>query len=354
MVGISGREPACILPLRIEVTKVLGPGNPFWAHARCRLWIALRDGKPVGRIAGIVDEAHQRAHADLTAFFGFFESIDDPDVSDALFAAVSDWARTEGCDRLRGPMNPGINEECGLLVSGFDRPNAVMMPHAPPHFARLVEKAGFSKAKDLVAFDIALADSPSDRLDRFRKAAARRAKDVELRRVTKSNLASLLPALKEIYNSAWERNWSAVPMSPGEIDFLAERLKPLLLDGLVWLAEAGGEPAGLLLAVPDVNEALAPLRGRLLRPALIGALPMLLGWRIPTRFRLIALGVTAKHRGRGIEGMMFAETLAAAKRLGFERCEASWVLEDNRAVHQLAGIFHGRIAQVLRIYDRSI
>jgi len=340
--------------LGVEVTKVLGPENPFWSHACRRLWIAERDGKPVGRIAAIIDETHQRIHSDRTAFFGFFESVDDPAVARALFDAAGNWARTRGCDRLLGPMNPSINEECGLLVSGFERPNAVMMPHNPPFFPALIEGAGFSKAKDLVSFDIALADCPAEWLERFKMAAARRARNVKLRGVTTANLGSLLPALKEIYNAAWERNWCSVPMTPGEIDVLAARLTPLVLDGLVWLAEVEGKAAGLLLAVPDVNEALKPLRGRLMRPAFLGALPVLLGWRRPRRFRLIALGVKAEHRGRGIEGMMFAETLAAARRLGFERCDASWVLEDNRAVHQLAAVFHGRIVQGFRIYARPI
>jgi GNAT superfamily N-acetyltransferase len=164
----------------------------------------------------------------------------------------------------------------------------------------------------------------------------------------------MLPALKAIYNEAWERNWSAVPMSGPEIDFLAQRLKPLLVEGLVWLAESSGQPAGLLLAIPDVNEVLGPLRGELLRPALLRALPVLLGWRRPRRFRLVALGVSSPYRRRGIEGMMFAETLAAARRLGFERCEASWILEDNQAVQQMVAVFEGVEVQRYRLYGREI
>ena len=354
MVGISGAEPACVLPLRMEVVSVLGADNPFWAQARRSLWIAERDGRAVGRIAGVVSDEHQRLHGSRTAFFGYLESIDDAEVVRGLLEAVSRWARARGCDRLLGPMNPGINEECGLLVSGFERPNSVMMPHTPPHLPRLLEAEGFRKAKDLLVYDIDLARSPADRLDRFRKAAGRRAGDVRLIAVTPGNLARRLPALKRIYNEAWERNWCAVPMSGPEIDFLAKRLKPLLLDGLVWLAEAAGQPAGLLLAIPDVNEALGPLRGELLRPALIQALPMLLGWRRPKRFRLVALGVCAAQRRRGIEGMMFAETLAAAQRLGFVRCEASWILEDNRPVQQMVELFNGTEVQRYRIYDRTV
>jgi GNAT superfamily N-acetyltransferase len=143
-------------------------------------------------------------------------------------------------------------------------------------------------------------------------------------------------------------------MTSEEIDFLAERLEPLLVPGLVWMATVDGAPAGLLLAVPDLNEALGPLRGSLLTPALLGALPMLLGWRRPQRFRLIALGVLEQYRGRGLEGWMFAETLLAAEAMGFTGCEASWVLEDNLPVHQLAGLFSARITRRYRIYDRVL
>jgi GNAT superfamily N-acetyltransferase len=354
MVGISGAQAACVLPLRLEVTGVLGSANPFWSQARRRLWIAERHGRAVGRIAGIVSDEHQRTHGPGTAFFGYLECEDDPEAAGALFDTVAGWARAEGCRHLLGPMNPNINEECGLLVSGFERANSVMMPHTPPHLPRLVETAGFVKAKDLLVYDIDLARSPIERLDRFRKAAGRRAPEVRLTAVTRSNLARMLPALKAIYNEAWERNWSAVPMSGPEIDFLAQRLKPLLVEGLVWLAESSGQPAGLLLAIPDVNEVLGPLRGELLRPALLPALPMLLGWRRPRRFRLVALGVSSPHRRRGIEGMMFAETLAAARRLGFERCEASWILEDNRAVQQMVAVFDGVEVQRYRLYGREI
>lgn len=354
MVPLSGSEPACVLPLRDEIVGVLSDHNPFWAHARRQLWIAERGGIPVGRIAGIVDAEHQRVHGDRTGFFGFWECADDAEAAGLLLGAAADWVRAQGCERIRGPMNPSINEECGLLVEGHERPNAVMMPHNPPHLARYMESHGFLKAKDLVAFDIALQDSPGEKLDAFREAAARRAPDVRLIPVTRANLMALLPALKQIYNVAWERNWSAVPMTGPEIDFLAQRLRPLLVKGLVWLAESKGQPAGLLLAVPDVNEVLGPLRGHLLRPALLRALPVLLGWRQPRCFRLIALGVTAAHRRRGLEGMMFAETLAAARRLGFRRCEASWVLEDNRPVHRLAALFGGRIKKVYRLYDKVL
>ena len=346
--------PAAVLPLVAEVTKVLSDANPFWKRAERSLWIASREGRAVGRIAAILDPLHESLHGERCAYFGFFESIDDPGVAHALFHVAAEWSRQRGARRLRGPLNPNINEECGLLVEGFDLPNAVMMPHNPPFYPGLAESAGFAKSKDLVAFDILVSNSPSDRLQRIRDIVRKRVPGLALKAITRRNLRPNLPDLTRIYNDAWERNWSAVPMTADEIRFLADRLEPLLVEGLVWVATVEEQPAGLLLMVPDINPALRPLRGRLLTPALVGALPMLLGWRRPRRFRLIALGVTPTHRRRGLEGWMFAEGVEAARRHGFTECEASWVLEDNLPVHQLAAQFHGRVTRRYRIYDRVI
>jgi len=354
MVTLSGPESTGVLPLQQEVIAVLGNSNPFWTHAQRCLWIAERDGRVVGRIAGIIDPTHQKIHQDQTAFFGFLDCIDDPLVAEALFQAVILWSRDLGCNRLRGPMNPSINEECGLLISGFERPNAVMLPYSAPYLPKRIEECGFSGVKDLKVIEITLSDGPMERLTRLKKGVIARLKDVRLVSVTRSTLALHLPELKEVYNSAWEKNWGAVPMTSSEINFLATRLRPLLVDGLVWLAEVGGKPAGFLLAVPDVNEALGPLRGQLLSFSLIRALPILMGWRRPKKFRIVALGVTAAYRRQGIEGLLFAETLSAGLRLGFKECEASWVLEDNYGVHQLAEVFCGRTVQHYRIYERSI
>ena len=349
---ISGSEPQCVLPLVVEVKRVLSDSNPYWRHAARQLWVVTRRGRLVGRVAAILDEAHAEAHGERCAFFGFFEAENDPAVTALLMATVERWAMERGAVRVRGPMNPNINEECGLLVEGFDRPNAVMMPYNPPWFGPGLEAAGYQKAKDLLAFDLELRDSPRPRLLQLRDVMRRRFRDVSLEAVTSRNLATVLPSLKSVYNAAWERNWSALPMTADEIDFLAARLKPLLLEGLVWMAMVKGEAVGLLLAVPDVNEVLGPMRGRLISPALIRALPVLLGWRRPARMRLIALGVTEACRGRGLEGWMFAETLLAAEAMGITGCEASWVLEDNIRVHRLTGLFQGKVTRRYRIYDR--
>lgn len=347
-------DPHWVAPLESEVHRVLAPTNPFFQHAAMQLWVARRGGRTVGRIAALVDETHHAVHGERVAHFGFFESVDDPAVGGALFEAAFVWTRTHGLTRILGPMNPSINDECGLLVDGFDSPPVLMTTYSPPHHARLVEAAGFRKAKDLFAFHIDLAGAPQARLERLAAGFDRRQPELTIRQVTQRSLAADVPKLKRVYNEAWERNWGAIPLTDGEINLLVERLKPLLLDGLVWLAETQDEVAGFLLALPDANEFLQPMRGRLLSPGLFRALPYLLGWKRPRQFRLIALGVRAPFRQRGIEAAMFARTLRAAMQLGFQGCEASWVLEDNQPVQRLLEAFSARRYKTYRLYERSL
>ena len=343
-----------VAPLDSELHRVLGPANPFFQHARTQLWVASRAGRDVGRIAAFVDAAHNTVQGARTAHFGFLESEADSAITGALFQAALAWAKAAGMNRVVGPMNPSINDECGLLVAGGDRPPVLMMTYNPPYLPALVEAAGFTKEKDLLAFHIDLAAAPQERLDRLAAGFRRRQPRLTVRPITKASLRADVPQLKRIYNEAWERNWGAVPLSEGEINLLAERLKPLLVDGLVWLAEQGGEVAGFLLALPDANEVLHPLRGRLLSPGLGRALPYLLGWRQPRLFRLMALGTRVEFRQRGLEAMMFAETLRKARQLGFVGCEASWILEDNEPVIRLLGAFSARAYKTYRIYARAL
>lgn len=349
----SGRHPLWVAPLFDEFRAVLGPDNPFWRRAEAALWVASRGGADVGRLAAIHDPEHARIHGGRTGFFGFFESVPDPAVARLLMDAALGWLRARGLATVQGPFSPNINEECGLLVEGFDESPSLLTVHNPPEYPALLEGLGLRPAKDLVAFEIRLADSPASRLNRFREAVRRRSR-VHWRPLTRRSLAADLPAIRRIYNEAWERNWGAIPMNPEELDFLVARLRPLLVDGLAWLAECDGEPAGLLVSLPDLNPQLRPLRGRLLTPHTLEALPYLLGWRHPEQFRLLVLGVRERFRGRGIEAALFAETLRRARQLGYRRCEASWVLEDNEPVHRLASLFQGRIHRRFRIYQRDL
>lgn len=343
-----------VAPLEMDLARVFTQANPLLEHAEMQLWVARQDGRDVGRIAGIWDRHYTQRHAKPTAFFGFFESLPDPAVSSALFSAVNDWARARGLTRLLGPMNPTNNEVCGLLVDGFGEPPAFMMPYNPPEYPGLLEADGFRKARDLLAFFIDLAEAPLDRLNRLADKTRQRCPEVRFRPVRRRSLGVDLALIKEVYNEAWEDNWGFVPMTDAEINFMAARLKPLFVEGLVWLAETSDGPVGFLLAMPDYNEVLKPLRGRLLSPRLPRALPYLLGWRGTRNCRVPIMGVKKTYRGRGLEAVMLAEGFKTGFRLGFKTAEASWVLEDNAAMCRFMQIFGGRVSKTYRLYEREV
>ncbi|MFN3410375.1 MAG: GNAT family N-acetyltransferase [Limisphaerales bacterium] len=351
--GIYANDPRWVAPLLTDLRKVFSPANPLFQHAEMQLWVARRGGRDVGRVAGIIDRNYNEFHGGREAFFGFFECEQVPATALALLDQVRAWAAARGMDRLLGPMNPTTNDECGLLVDGFDTPPVLMMPYNPPYYAELLAVAGFAKAKDLLAFDFKLADAPLARYARFKEKAWKRGTALTISPITRRNLAAQLVKVKAVYNTAWEKNWGFVPMTDAEMDFMAARLKPLLTEGLAFVAESGAEPVGFLLALPDFNEALQPLRGRLLSPGLFRALPYFLGWRTPRYVRVLTLGVKAEWRRRGVEALMLAEGLETGVRLGFERVEASWILEDNLEVRRVIEMFGGTAYKTYRVFARE-
>jgi len=347
-------DPHWVAPLVYDIKKVFSDGNPLFAHAEMQLWVVTRAGRDIGRIAAVLDRHYNEVQGDQAAFFGFFECLNDREVSAALFEAAFDWARQRKMTRILGPMNPTSNDECGLLVDGFDSRPTFMMPYNPRYYIDLVSSAGFAKAKDLLAFQIHLAKSPLERLNRLADKARRRNTDLVIRRVLKKTLARDLNLIKEVYNSAWERNWGFVPMTDAEIDFMAARLKPLLVEGLVWLVESPDGPVAFLLAVPDFNQAIQPLRGRLLTRKLFRVLPDFLGWRLPQLCRVVILGVKEGYRNRGLESIMLAEGLKVGFQIGFTAAEASWVLEDNVKMRRVIDVFGGQPYKTYRIYQRAL
>jgi GNAT superfamily N-acetyltransferase len=352
--GIYRDDPHWVAPLLMDLKKVFTDANPLFEHAVMQLWIATRNGQDVGRIAGIIDHNYNRAPNEPAAFFGFFESVDDPAVSRRLFETAFGWTRQAGLQRVVGPMNPTSNDECGLLVEGFDSPPVLMMTYNPRYYVTQVEAAGFRKAKDLLAFNMDLAKIPMDRLGRIAAKIKERNPNLVFRPLRCKTLQQDLAKVKEVYNAAWQDNWGFVPMTDAEVDFMAARLRPLLMEGLIWLAEAGAEPVGFLLALPDYNIALKPLRGRLLTPKLLGFIPYLLGWKCPPRTRVITLGVKDKYRGKGLESAMLIEGLKVGIKAGVRESEASWILEDNVMMCRVLEAIGGRVYKTYRIYERRV
>jgi len=352
--AIYAGDPNWVAPLLMDVKKVFTKVNPLFEHAEMQLWIARRNGRDIGRIAGILEQLHNQTHGDQAAFFGFFECVQDQTVADELFAKVAEWAKSKGMKRLLGPMNPTTNDECGLLVDGFDSAPIFMMTYNPRYYVELMERGGFSKAKDLLAFDFDLQNTPMSRFERIWSKFQKREPEIRIEPVLKRTLETQLAQIQRVYNEAWEKNWGFVPMTDAEIKFMAARLKPLLVEGLTQIAMDGDEPVGFLLASSDFNEGFKPLQGRLCSVGLFKALPYLLQWKVPQYCRVLTLGVKASYRGRGIEAAMLTHGLRTGFRLGFKRIESSWILEDNTAVQRVIELFGGKVYKTYRLYEKPV
>jgi hypothetical protein len=343
-------------PLRDDVAKVFADKNPFFRHAEMQLFVARRGNEDVGRIAAILDRNHNEFHGEKTGFFGFFESENDRAVSDALLDAATDWARQRGMEVLRGPANPTLNDEAGLLVEGFDTPPVLMMTYNPRYYATLLEEAGFRKARDLLASWFEIGPEPLARFARINERFRRRNSDIEVRKVSRRSLKGDLPKIREVYNAAWEKNWGFVPMTSEEMDFMAARLKPLLDENFLFLAlarkqDGSREPVGFMLSLPDYNTAIQPLRGRLLP---FGWLKFLLNLKKIRTLRVLTLGLKKDYRMRGIQSLMFEEGLRAALKRGLTGCEVSWMLEDNDLILRSVKLWGGRLYKTYRMYDRKV
>jgi hypothetical protein len=349
-------DPNWVAPLRADVAKVFSEENPFFRHAEIQLFLARRGGRDVGRIAAILDRHHNDFQQEQTAFFGYFESENDGATAGALFDAAAGWARERGMRILRGPANPSLNDEAGLLVEGFDSPPVLMMTYNPPYYVDLVEGAGFHKAKDLLAYWFDLAPEPRARLSRIAERVQRREPDVVIRTIPKSDLAAELPRIREVYNAAWEKNWGFVPMTAEEMDFMAKRLKPLVDQNFLFLAEirrpdGSLDPIVFMLSLPDYNQAIQPLKGRLLP---FGWLKFLLGLKKIRTLRVVTLGIKKDYRMRGLQSVMFEHGLRAALARGLTGCEVSWMLEDNELVLRSLKLWGGKRYKTYRMYDKEL
>jgi hypothetical protein len=325
--------PQWVPPLRMAVRDALDrKGNPFYLEAERELFLAVRDGEVVGRIAAIENRAHNRFHGDRVGFWGFFECIDDQKVADALFEAAGAWLAARGLETMRGPMNPSTNYECGLLVAGFEHRPTFMTAWNPAYYDTLCAGAGFAKAKDLLGFWFPAAE-PGYVLPAFVEKQADRALErgrITFRDLDPRHFDREVAACWEIYNDAWERNWGFVPMSRAEFEHMAKDMKQLLWPQLAFMASVEGVPAGFMLAVPDYNEVLIRNRSGRLFP--LGLVRMLLGKRTIRTARVMALGVKGSFRSRSILALFTREVMRRGLGMGKIGAEASWLLEDNQLI----------------------
>lgn len=339
-------DPRWVPPLRRDERARLSPSNPFFAHAEAQLYLARRGREVVGRVAAIVDRWHLERWKDGAGFFGFFESVADDAVAGALFAAVREWLRGKGLTRMRGPFNPSTNDMCGILTAGFEHPPRIMMPYNPPYYPALFEGAGLHPIRELLAYELEPPAVLPEAVNRVAETAASR--DCRVRPLDLRRLAEEAEAFRQVYNAAWSENWGFVPMSEGEMAWMASQLRQVLVPDLALIAEWGGRPVGFFLCLPDLNPALRLLRGRLTP---WGLCRFLLKRRRVDEARLILLGVVPEYRRRGIEALLLRQAYGAVRRLGYRRVELGWILEENAVIRQTTKRWGAREVKRYRIYE---
>jgi len=351
---IYANDPAWVPPLIIERKAFLNrKGHPFYQHGDAALFLAWKNGEIVGRIMASDDPNYNSLHQSNVGCFGLFESIDDRDVATALFEAAANWLRKKGRTEIMGPIDYSTNYVCGLLIDGFQFPPTILTAHNPSYYRHLIEGCGFTKAKDWYAWWFA---DPAKAVAHLRRLATRfnRRCAATIRPANLRNLRDESRRLREIYNRAWERNWGFVPFTEAEIEFMTNELKPLLVPGFAWIAEMGSQPAGFILALPDINVVLRDLNGRLTRFGLpIGLIKLLSYKKRIYKGRLIALGVVEEYRRYGIAEMLVLRVIEETMIKRGITGEMSMTLEDNFMINRFLEAIGAQRYKTYRIYSKS-
>ncbi len=323
--------------------------NPFLEHADMTCWLALDGEAVVGRIAAIDDRLHNEVHREAVLWFGFFEAR-DASVALDLLRTVEAHAAARGRTQVRGPVNPSMHEAAGLLVDGFDDPPCVLMPYNPRHYIPFIESAGYGKVKDLFSWRLDLTAPLPPRVERI-AARVRERFDVTVRPVNLKRFDAELEVLKHLYRSAWVDNWGFVPPTDAEIRQLAVDLKPIAEADLVLFAEMQGEPVGCAVSIPDLNQVLVRMKGRLLPT---GFWHFLRRRSIVTRGRMLMLGVLPRVRRIGLYPLLIAEARNRGVQAGLTSAEVGWTLEDNHAINAGIEAAGGRRYKTYRLYEKRI
>jgi hypothetical protein len=349
-------DRAYIAPLEMELRDRLSPGkNPFFEHAEAVYFTAHRGGRVVGRCSAQIDHEHLRVHRDKTGFFGFFDTIDDAEVAEKLLRAAERWLSDRGMKRIRGPFSLSINEECGMLVDGFEHPPVVMMPHGLRHQPKLVEGAGYAKVQDLYSWKYVVEPPPERAMKAHRQIMAM--PEVKFRPIRRKDLKRDVPIMLEIFNDAWADNWGFIPLTPSEAKKMASDLVLLLDEKIAYLVEIEGRPMAVCLALPNLNEAARDLDGKLLPFGIFKLLYRLKVAR-PKSARLMVLGIRKELRGVKKYGplstAMYTELALSGARAGYEWCELGWTLEENRLINLGIKAMRGKVYKTYRIYEKAL
>ena len=347
-------DPAWVPPLLIERKAFLDrKRHPFYKHGDATLFLAKRNGEIVGRIMASDDPNYNSLHQSNVGCFGLFDCIDNCEVAEALFRAAGEWVRAKGRDEIMGPIDYSTNYVCGLLIDGFQHPPTLLTAHNPPYYADLIERCGFTKAKDWYAWWFSESPASAKRLREIASARAEK-QGVRIRPVNLKDMVGEARRIRAVYNQAWERNWGFVPFTEAEFEHMAKEMKPLLIPPATLIAEIGNEPVGFVIGVPDINVALRHINGRLTTFGLPIGLLKLLYYRTKIRTgRLVALGVVEKYRRCGIAEMLVLQVMDEAFKRGFTG-ELSMTLEDNVMVNRFIEAMGAARYKTYRIYQRGL
>jgi len=344
--------PGFVPPIFIERLMLLKK-SPFYKHAKVKLFIAKKGKEVVGRISAQIDELHLKKWGEKVGFFGFFDCVDEPEIAKKLFESAERFLKSYGMEKIRGQFSFNINGESGILIEGFEYPPFIMMPHNPEYYGKIIEMNGFKKAKDLYAW-IINREEVEKKLSSLLKIFWKEAKGkVAVKEITKRTLEEDIKATIEIYNDAWSENWGSLPITEEEAKDIANSLKIVLDSSIAFFALVDGEPAGVCLAVPNINEALYGLNG-LKNPFEI--IKFLSRLKKIKSFRLIIFGVKKKFRKTHpyLPLFMVGEVINRGKSRGYNYAEMSWTLEDNERINKLIQIVGARKYKVYRIYEKGI
>lgn len=351
---IYAHDPNWVAPLRFEQMQRFTEKNPFFQHARWQAWTVRRGSRVVGRISAQIDDLYRETQHDETGYFGLIEAEDDPEIFALLLDTAATWLREQGMQQVRGPFNLSINEECGLLVDGFDTPPFIMMGHAPKYYGSHIEAAGYAKAKDLLAYEV----PPDFTVPKVMHRLLRGLGDsIKVRPLRRKQLASELDILRDVFNDSWSQNWGFTPFTEAEFSDIGELLTLLVDDDFIQIAEIDGRPVAMIVALPNINEAISDLKGRLLP---FGWLKLL--WRLKIKYprtaRVMLMGVRQEYQhsrlGPGLAFLVMDKVRQALMRRHIRNVEMSWILEDNAGMRGIIETIGGDPYKRYRIYEKSL
>ena len=344
-------DPFFVPHLLYERKKFFSPSNPIFQFTEVVYFLARDEkGRVLGRVTAHVNERHNRHAGEKTGFFGFFECVEDQAAASALMAAAEEALRARGMEVIRGPFNFSTNEECGLLVQGFDRPPSFMMPYNKPYYPELMSGLGYSKAKDLLAYEYEYQGNIPEHLVHFSRRLRER-KRIVIRTLDMKRFAEDVETIFRLYNAAWSKNWGFVPVTDEEFRATAKDLRSIVDPSIVLIAEKEGRPVAFVVTLPDYNVLLKKMKGRLLP---FGFLRLLFGRKSVRRVRTLLLGVETEFRLSGIEVLLIHDLFERGLAKGYRAGEMSWILEENVLMRRPIERMGAHIGKVYRIYEKAL